>query len=123
MSTPLTRWVFWPAAVTIVLGTTFALWWYSQPRRLHQAAYAAGNKDKEIPQPDDPDDPPETAETTPNVKVVKPRTGAMERTTIQAGSVETDEVQLHSMVTGILKSQSVLIGDRVKRGKNLAVID
>lgn len=47
----------------------------------------------------------------------------MERVSVQAGSVEADEVQLHSMVTGILKAQSVLIGNRVKKGQLLAVID
>lgn len=115
------RWFFWPVAVTMVVITTVALWWYSQPRRHHTPVNAAANQDKDKP-PTEENDDPDTPET-PTVKVVKPRIGAMERISVQAGSVEADEVQLHSMVTGILKSQSVLIGNRVKRGQVLAVID
>jgi RND family efflux transporter MFP subunit len=107
--------------VTLVVTTTVALWWYSKPRRHHTPVNAAVNQDKDKP-PIDENTDPETPET-PNVKVVKPRVGAMERVSVQAGSVEADEVQLHSMVTGILKAQSVLIGNRVKKGQLLAVID
>jgi HlyD family secretion protein len=117
----LARLFFWPSAAILVVSATVALWWYSQPRRHHQPVSAASNqkKDKESDPNEDADDLPET----PNVRVVRARKGAMERVTVQAGSVEADEVHLHSMVTGILKSQSVLIGHRVKKNQILAVID
>lgn len=116
------RWLFWPLAVVVVLGTTIALWWNSQPPRYRPAANASAKKDVEQPPDDDVGEVPENT-GPPTVKVIKPRSGAMERTTVQAGSVEADEVYLHSMVTGILKEQPVLIGQRVKRGQKLAVID
>ncbi len=48
----------------------------------------------------------------------------MERLTTQPGSVQAFEsVQLYARVPGFLKSQHVDIGDRVKQGQVLAVVD
>src|SRR5438132_3471547 len=56
------------------------------------------------------------------VDVVHPQKG-MDYEVEQPGSVLAYEtVQLHAKVSGFLQSQSVDIGDRVKRGKVLAVI-
>src|SRR5262249_18558129 len=58
------------------------------------------------------------------VEVVAPRAGEMDRTTSQPGSVQAFEsVQLHAGVSGYLKTLNVDIGDRVTRGKELAVVD
>ena len=59
-----------------------------------------------------------------HVKVVHPLRGAMDRITVQPGSVQSFEsADLFAEVPGYLKSQTVDIGDRVKRGQVLAVID
>jgi RND family efflux transporter MFP subunit len=58
------------------------------------------------------------------VNTVHPRQGAMERLTVQPGSVQSYEaVQLFAKVGGFLKRQNVDIGDYVKRGQELAVVD
>ncbi|SIO62499.1 RND family efflux transporter, MFP subunit [Singulisphaera sp. GP187] len=60
----------------------------------------------------------------PEVEVIHPRKGGIERVTVQPGSVHSFEaVDLYSMVSGYLKSQSVDIGSRVKKGDLLAEID
>ena len=58
------------------------------------------------------------------VEVTHPVQGGIERTTTQAGSVHAFEyAALYSKVSGYLKVQNVDIGDRVKIGQLLAVID
>ena len=58
------------------------------------------------------------------VEVAHPRQGGIEHTTTQAGSVHAFEyAALYSKVSGYLKIQNVDIGDRVKIGQLLAVID
>jgi RND family efflux transporter MFP subunit len=59
-----------------------------------------------------------------SVEVTRPRKGGMDRTTTQPGTVQAyEQVQLFSEVSGYLKTQTVDIGDRVKRGQVLATID
>jgi len=58
------------------------------------------------------------------VEVAHPHQGGIERSTTQAGSVHAFEhAQLYSKVSGYLKVQNVDIGDRVRLGQLLAVID
>jgi len=58
------------------------------------------------------------------VDVVKPTLGEMDRVTTQIGTVQSFEVvNLYSRVPGFLEIQKVDIGDRVKKGQVLAVID
>jgi RND family efflux transporter MFP subunit len=58
------------------------------------------------------------------VEVTHPRRGGIERTTTQAGSVHAFEhAALYAKVSGYLKVQNVDIGDRVKLGQLLALID
>ena len=121
MTNRIIPWIFWPTAVLLIAGTTSLLWYYSLPRRYQTQVHAAGVKQNGNPDEDGENDSP-LPETT-NVKVVHPRSGAMERLTTQVGSVEADEVHIHSLVSGILHSQSVLIGARVKKGHLLAVIE
>src|SRR5437773_9355507 len=101
MPTRLASWIFWPTAVVLVFGTTFYLWYRAQPRRHAQQANAAGKKD---PQSSGEDEDWTQPDSTINVKTVHPRSGAMERITVQVGTVETDEVKLFAQVTGPLKS-------------------
>ncbi len=57
------------------------------------------------------------------VKVVHPQKG-LERLSTQAGSIQAYEsVRLYAKVPGFMKKQNVDIGDRVKAGQVLAVLD
>jgi RND family efflux transporter MFP subunit len=59
-----------------------------------------------------------------HVQVVYPRKGGVDRTTTQPGSVQAFEsVDLYAGVSGYLKTQSVDIGDHVKKGQVLATVD
>jgi RND family efflux transporter MFP subunit len=58
------------------------------------------------------------------VEVVRPDAGGIPRSTTQPGSIHAFEtVNLVAMVSGYLKTQSVDIGSRVRKGQVLAVID
>jgi HlyD family secretion protein len=58
------------------------------------------------------------------VKFINPRKGALERLCVQPGSVQTFEsIDLFAEVPGYLKVQTVDIGDHVKKGKELAIVD
>src|SRR5262245_45763233 len=58
------------------------------------------------------------------VEVVRAEKGLMDRTASQPGTVQAYEsVQLYARVPGYLLSESVDIGDRVKKGQELAKID
>jgi RND family efflux transporter MFP subunit len=58
------------------------------------------------------------------VEVILPKKGEMDRTTSQPGSVQAFEsVNLYAGVPGYLKKLNVDIGDRVKAGQVLAVVD
>jgi len=60
----------------------------------------------------------------PRLDVVRPVKCLMDRTTVQPGTVQAYEaVRLYAEVPGYLKSQTVDIGDRVKRGQVLATVD
>jgi RND family efflux transporter MFP subunit len=57
------------------------------------------------------------------VQVIKPKTGGLERTTVQPATVESFEfVSLFAQVSGVLEHQNVDIGSRVKKGQLLAEI-
>jgi RND family efflux transporter MFP subunit len=58
------------------------------------------------------------------VRAVHPTRGAVEHVTTQPGTVMAYEsVQLYAKVAGFLQTQTVDIGDKVKRGQVLAVVD
>ena len=58
------------------------------------------------------------------VEVTHPRPGGLERKLIQVCSVHAFEhAQLYAKISGFLKVQNVDIGDRVKEGQLLAMID
>src|ERR1700682_4864416 len=59
-----------------------------------------------------------------HVEVTHPKKGDMDRTTTQVGSIHAFEsVQLYAGVSGYLKTQSVDIGDRIRKGQVLAQVD
>jgi HlyD family secretion protein len=58
------------------------------------------------------------------VKTVHPQKGVLERLSTQPGTIQAYEiVRLYAKVPGFLKTQKVDIGDRVKKGEVLAVLD
>lgn len=58
------------------------------------------------------------------VMVTKPHKGGIARSTTQPGTMESfDYADLYAKVSGYLKTQAVDIGDRVKAGQVIAVID
>jgi len=62
--------------------------------------------------------------SAPVVEVVRPHAGGILRTIQQPASIHAFEtVDLYAMVSGYLKTQSVDIGSRVKKGEVLAEID
>lgn len=71
-------------------------------------------------------DPPVEASrpAPPEVDVVRPSKGGVERKCVQPGSVHSFEtVELYAMTAGYMKSQAVDIGSHVKKGDLLAEID
>jgi len=60
----------------------------------------------------------------PNVEVVRPQRGGIQRTIQQPASIHAFEsVDLYAMVSGYLKTQGVDIGSRIKKGEVLAEIN
>lgn len=60
----------------------------------------------------------------PSVQVTKPRREAVSRTLTLPGSVEAfEKAKLHAKVAGYLEKIAVDIGDQVKKGQVLAVLD
>ena len=130
MSTRIVRWLFWPSVATVVLATLgFFGWRYIYPRRVSQPVNAAVKNGQEGTSEDpSPEDQPEMTEP-PSVKVVTPRGRAMDRITVQLGTVKAYEsVSLHAKVSGYLSKFRVIdnrpldIGDRVKAGDVLAIV-
>ena len=59
-----------------------------------------------------------------SVTTVHPTVGSIERVLIQPGSVHAYEVvQMYAKASGFLRTQHVDIGDRVKKGQILAIVD
>jgi RND family efflux transporter MFP subunit len=59
-----------------------------------------------------------------HVEIVRPQKGGIERTSEQPGTIQAFEsAHLYAEVPGYLKKQTVDIGDRVKKGQELARID
>ncbi|WP_406696254.1 efflux RND transporter periplasmic adaptor subunit [Singulisphaera sp. Ch08] len=116
MSSPQRRSFRWWHSLPVLLVLGVVITWSQMPG--HGEETGAGSKH-------------ETASTTsklggeiPEVEVIHPRKGGIERTTVQPGSVYAFEsVDLYSMVSGYLKSQTVDIGSRVKKGEVIAEID
>src|SRR5262245_58690119 len=110
-----TPWKFWLGVLVFLIACTAAGIAFRAPGTTGITRVVA-----EEPAPVDEEPPPAHVPVT----VVHPRKGAMDRVTTQPGSVVAFKaVQLFSKVPGFLKSQAVNIGDRVKKGQVLAVVD
>ena len=100
-------------AIALIGGTS---WWLSRGHAAHKHDVAPTVAPSEAE--DDTDGSPV------RVDVVKPRAGGLIRQTKQPGSVHAFEsVDMYAKVSGFLKTQKVDIGDLVKQGDVLAVID
>lgn len=112
----------WVVVVGIVLLTISGLTWglvYLKREPVTQTAQAGEKGQTTAPEVD-----AEEQDTKIPVKVIKPEKGATERLATQPGSIQAYEsVRLFAKVPGFLKKQNVDIGDRVKKGAVLAVID
>jgi len=114
------RLLYWLAGAVLVAGAATCVVLYAtqmipgpQPAHARESSYQDPDQEEDVPPP------------TPSVvvvDVVRPRKG-MDYEVEQPGSVHAYQtVQLHANVSGFLKTQSVDIGDRVKKGQVLAVI-
>lgn len=94
--------------VLVVVGLVTGIAYWSTGRSTPAArADEAGSKVKSIP-----------------VRFIHPKKGLLKRLSTQPGSVQAYEsVRLFAKVPGFLKKQNVDIGDRVKKGNELAVVD
>jgi RND family efflux transporter MFP subunit len=103
-------WVF------IGFGIAGAVGWFA----VRSGTFAAPAAQAETGEPADPS----VTDAAVRVEVVRPRAGDMDRTTTQPGSVQSYEfANLYAGVSGYMKTQTVDIGDRVKRGQVLATVD
>ena len=104
-----------PLALIAVVAVGAAFWWSREKK-----VKAASAHDTEAGAVESP-----TAASTPaRVEVVHPQKGGITRTSTQVGSVYAfEEAQLFAKVSGYLEQLSVDIGDRVKEGQVLAVIE
>jgi RND family efflux transporter MFP subunit len=100
----------------VVAAGAGATWWWTQGHasKAHPAAPGTASHHG-------------ASEGTPapvRVEVIHPRSGGITRTSAQIGSVHWFEAaELYAKVSGYLKELSVDIGDRVKQGQVLAIID
>jgi RND family efflux transporter MFP subunit len=68
--------------------------------------------------------PPKGVSAVARVEVTRARQGEMDRTTTQPGTFQAFEsVEIYAGVSGYLKTLAVDIGDRIKRGQTLAIVD
>jgi len=103
------------APILVIFGAGGAYYFWEKDHR--QAAAQVG--DHSGGRADEHD-----AATALPVQVAHPRRGGIERTTTQAGSVHAfQHASLYAKLSGYLKVQKVDIGDRVKLGDLLAVIE
>src|SRR3954467_14024924 len=111
------RWMGLVLASVLALGLVGgSSWWIGRGNAAHEGDAPGG--------PSATDAAEESVATAPRVDVVHPRTGGLVRQTSQPGSIHAFEsVDMYAKVSGFLKTQEVDIGDRVKRGDVLAVID
>jgi HlyD family secretion protein len=106
------NWQWWVLGVLLLLAGGFAAYFFLS--LTGPAAASAGEPGHESDQSDE----------AACVEVVRPQEGGLERITTQPGSVQAYErARLYAAVSGYLKTQSVDIGDRVKKDQLLAKID
>lgn len=118
---PVVRWTFLGIVIVPCLGllTWGAAANWPRPKRPHVVRASP----TESPAPD-PTEDMQDEEIKLVVKAIHPRKGELQRLSTQPGSVQAFEsVKLFAKVPGFLKKQTVDIGDTVKKGQVLAVVD
>jgi multidrug efflux pump subunit AcrA (membrane-fusion protein) len=111
------------AAVVLVFGLLLVGGTLSQ-HVLEAAPQQEANQDKSGKPAEAPKLGQEAKEGPVIVWVTTPLPGGLERTTMQPGTFHAmDDARIFASISGTLKSQTVDIGDRVKRGEVLAEID
>jgi len=118
------RWFIWPilcagciAGTVYLAGYVRPPWSSGAPGSYAQTSGAQSSASTEGEEPSQPLQPI-------NVKVIHPTRGTIERVTVQVGSIQAYvTVKLHAKASGFLKTQNVDIGDKVKHGDILAVVD
>ena len=104
----------------LLCGVALAAWLCIAPPPLSTATAAPARATEQAESSSESND--ET--TSLRVEVIRPQQGGLARTTKQVGTVIAYEsARLFAKIPGYLKSQSVDIGDHVKRGQVLAEID
>jgi HlyD family secretion protein len=108
-------WLVVPIALVVLVGVAACARYVSNHR-----TDSNGDHSEESVSPEDV----ASVQESINVKYVHPQKGVMEHMTVQPGSIQAYEsVHLFAKVSGYLKQQNVDIGDRVKRGQILAIVD
>jgi HlyD family secretion protein len=107
----------WAVAIAIVVFAGLGYRWFaSQETSDSRQSGPAGDELGTTPQASDP--------SLPRVDVVQPQVGGVVSSTTQPGFVEAyNYANLFAKVSGYLQTQTVDIGDRVKKGQLLATID
>ena len=114
----LSNWI-WLPVVALVVG---CLAWGLELLSNHESDPAASAKAHGSEQGQGSERGPHDAKV--HVTVVRPQKGTLERLSTQPGSIQSYEsIRLFAKVAGFLKKQNVDIGDRVKKGDVLAVVD
>ncbi len=105
----------WHLMLVVAIGVVGGITWYA----------VSANSAAEVPREGLPAAGALPAhDSAARVATIKPQRGGIQRTTNQPGSVIAYEsASLFAKVSGYLKSQSVDIGDHVRRGQVLAEID
>lgn len=107
------RWKLWSFWSVVALGTLLAAGYLLGREFFTNRANAQDHSKNKQERRDDI-----------HVEVIRPQKGQMDRITSQPGSIQAFElVQLYAGVSGYLKTLNVDIGDRVKKGQVLAIVD
>lgn len=117
------RWLLWVLSTALTVAVTiYGTHSYLRGKRTYQASSQIAQS-QNTENTEDEEDPPPPLE--PNVvKVVHPSRAVIERITVQVGSIQAYEtVSLFAKASGFLKTQNVDIGDKVKKGQILAIVD
>jgi HlyD family secretion protein len=124
------RWVL--LFCVIIIGVGGVAWGVNRMTRRNPVRVAKAGE-KESAQDHEHDQDQDQPESKVPVKVIHPAKGLLDRLSTQPGSIQAYEsVRLFAKVPGFLKWQNVVtpqgerpldIGDKVKRGQKLAVVD
>ncbi len=117
------RWLV-PLAILAVVGSGIGLWWRGENKKGGEAHASAPAPGGEHGAAHEGGKESESSEGGSRVEAVHPKTGSILRTATQNCTVHAlEEAELYSKVSGYLKVLNVDIGDRVKEGQLLAIVE